>query len=293
MVNSSATRNLSRADVVTWLLFGLATVGLAMAARRGWAYYALPLPLRREAALHPALRPSGWVGHGYGIAGTVLMLTNLLYLVRRRFARVGGLGSMRAWLRWHVFSGLAGAALIVLHSALTLRTLPAIASSTALLVVVLTGLTGRYLYALVPRARSGSLRDLDDVRADLDHALMHLRATGAAGRAAADAFESLSDRRPTGHRGAVRDALRARWSAYALERSLVRAARTAGGRPDEQRVALARLHAVAMLNLRVEALSVLERAAASWRSLHRLLALVMLIAASLHVSIAVYLGYGF
>lgn len=279
--------------MLTWALFALAAVALVACALKGWRYYALPFAARREAALHAALRPSGGVGHGYGIAGTALMLSNLLYLVRRRFARVEVFGSMRAWLRWHVFSGVTGPALIVLHSALTLRSWPAVTSSLALAVVVATGLAGRYLYGLVPRALNGSLRDLEEVRGDLDHALMLLRATGPAGRAAVDAFESVADRDRRVGGSAVLGALRARWGARSLERDLARTARAAAATPDEVRVALARLHEVSLLHLRAEALSVLQSAAATWRSLHRSLALVMVVAASLHVSIAVYLGYGF
>ncbi len=279
--------------MLTWALFALAAVALVGCALKGWRYYALPFAARREAALHVALRPSGGVGHGYGIAGTALMLSNLLYLVRRRFARVEVFGSMRAWLRWHVFSGVTGPALIVLHSALTLRSWPAVTSSVALAVVVVTGLAGRYLYGLVPRALNGSLRDLEEVRGDLDHALMLLRSTGPAGRAAVDAFESVADRDRRVGGSAVLGALHARWGARSLERDLARAARAAARTPDEVRVALARLHEVSLLNLRAEALAVLQSAAATWRSLHRSLALVMVVAASLHVSIAVYLGYGF
>ncbi len=278
---------------MSWALFALTALALAALARRGWHYYGLPIALRREAPLHVALRPSGSSGHAYGIAGTAMMLTNLLYLVRRRFARVEWLGSMRAWLRWHVFSGFAGLGLIALHSALTLRSWPAITSSAALGVVIVSGLVGRYLYALVPHARNGTMRDLEELRGDLDHALMLLRATGNAGRASVDALESDRGVAGSPRGGAIVAAIRARWHAIEVERSLVQAARHAGGSPEEVRAALSRLHGVAMLNLRVEALSLLDRAASTWRSIHRTLALVMLVAASLHVSIAVYLGYGY
>jgi hypothetical protein len=93
-------------------------VGLALV---GWDFYGHDLDARLDHPAYELLRPSGLVGHGYGIVGTALILSNLLYLARRRFARAQ-LGSMRLWLDIHVFSGLAGGALVLFHSAFQFRT---------------------------------------------------------------------------------------------------------------------------------------------------------------------------
>ncbi|MBI5161620.1 MAG: hypothetical protein HY996_09445, partial [Micrococcales bacterium] len=157
-------------------------------------YYLLPLASRSAARAHHALRPSGSAGHLYGWIGTAIITSNLLYLARRRFARLRALGSMQFWLGWHVTSGLLGPLLIVLHSALTLRTTVAIVSAASLSVLVVTGLVGRYLYALVPHAGDGGTRHAEDVRAELDRALMQLRSVGDAARAAAAAIDAEADR---------------------------------------------------------------------------------------------------
>src|SRR5688572_14393069 len=85
-------------------------------AREGWTFYQLSLEDRVEHPDFRRLRPSGNVGNGYGFVAAALVVLNLSYLVRRRF---GGprMGSMRAWLDLHVFTGLTAAVLVSFHSA--------------------------------------------------------------------------------------------------------------------------------------------------------------------------------
>ena len=72
---------------------------------------------------------------------------------------------MRVWLDIHVFTGLTAATLVTFHSAFQLRTPIATISAASLGIVVLTGLIGRFLYALAPAADRQRLRDaLDDDR---------------------------------------------------------------------------------------------------------------------------------
>lgn len=132
----------------------------------GADFYRADLYSRVEHGDYDSLRPGGLVGHGYGIAGTVLILTNLLYLLRRRLARFS-LGSMSGWLNLHVLTGLVGSLLILFHSAFQFRTPIAVATAASLGVVVLTGLLGRYLYALTPQPNRDELEralaSLDDL----------------------------------------------------------------------------------------------------------------------------------
>lgn len=267
---------------------------------RGIGYYTLPVLARSASRQHAALRPSGYEGQLFGWIGLAIISSNLLYLARRRLARFKSLGSMKRWLQWHVASGILGPLLIVLHSALTMRTAIAALSATSLGVLVVTGIIGRYLHALVPRAQDGSTRPPDHVRADLDHALMNLRSFGPAARLAADALD-LEASRILGPllEGSARSgrvvlvAIQARFTLRRLPALARRVARDAGGAPDEIRAVSRASRAIALLELRADAPWVLDAAAVSWRGLHRIFAFLMVWSASLHVSVALYLGYGF
>lgn len=294
----SVTRHTWRWPSVTLAL--MTVMAAAVIASEGRGYYLLPTLSRRADHLHSLLRPSGTLGHPLGAIGLLLIGSNLAYLVRRRFAAKAGLGSMRAWLRWHVVSGVAGPVMVLLHSAFTLRSAPATVASGALLVVVLSGLVGRYLYGLVPRARDGSARDLQDLAAEVDRAAMELRTLGPAGTSAAEVLDAATTHSGSAvaRVGGLRDDLRALAAAFGLRRrvrhALATVDRSLAAEPTERsRAARSTAHRLADNVVRIEALGLLQRAASAWRTLHRDLALLMLVATSLHVAVAVYLGYGF
>ena len=60
--------------------------------------------------------PGSLVRHGLGIIGFVLMLaTETLYTLRKR-KRIITWGGMRAWLSFHIFTGIIGPYLVFLHT---------------------------------------------------------------------------------------------------------------------------------------------------------------------------------
>jgi hypothetical protein len=207
---------------------------------------------------------------------------------------------MRSWMRWHVFSGVIGPGLVLLHSAFVLRTWPAIVSSVSLLIVVMTGLFGRYLYRLLPRGADGLPRSSEDIADDVDHALLRLRGEGPGGLEAAtlvetrvEAVVAVAGGRHGGGVGAIAGTLAALWHLRGLGRAARTAALAAGGdRRGARRIGRDAAR-IGSLVLRADTLDTVTTAASSWRGLHRNLVVVMLLAASLHVSVAFYVGLGF
>lgn len=264
-----------------------------------WDYYGLPWEDRFDSPFHRRLRSSGNIGHLYGNVGLLLILGNLLYLVRRRLVSVTWLGSMQAWMAWHVFSGIVGPAFIVVHSALTLRTWPAMVSSAALAIVVVTGIFGRYLYQLVPRLSNGRQAASEELAGDVDRSVMALRALGPGGAEAAELVDRRVEAEVAAARGgafggigAIARALGVLWRLRTLRGAARTVALAAGAPADRARPIGRRAAAIGRSLVRLELVDVLARAAATWRGIHRNLVIVMLLAASLHVSIAIYLGYG-
>ncbi len=97
---------------------------------------------------------SGFYGHALGILGFVLMLiTETLYSLRKRI-RTAQWGRMADWLQFHIFTGIVGPFLVLLHSSWKFNGL---AGATTLLtaIIVLSGFVGRYIYTLVPRTADG------------------------------------------------------------------------------------------------------------------------------------------
>ena len=102
----------------------------------------------RQAGAFP--RASGLVGHGIGIVGFILILmTETLYSIRKRLTDVKW-GSMAGWLRFHIFTGLVGPYMVLLHTAMKFGRLAGVAMLLTVVVVV-SGVIGRYIYTRVPR----------------------------------------------------------------------------------------------------------------------------------------------
>jgi hypothetical protein len=142
------------------LLYLLTLAAIAALARHGWDYYALPLVERPHHALHWDLKPGGTVARWYGVAGFSLLAAMLVYSVRKRVPWLARLGRLRSWLDFHIWCGITGPLLIVLHSALKVGGLIAIAF-WSMIAVALSGIFGRFLYVRIPRNAAGEEIPLD------------------------------------------------------------------------------------------------------------------------------------
>lgn len=96
----------------------------------------------------PRFAGSFWGGM-LGISGAVLMLVPLAYLVVKRIKwlkpRVTKHVSIRTLLAWHVYAGIVGPILVLLHTGHKFVSPLGIGLTAMTLVVVLSGFVGRYL----------------------------------------------------------------------------------------------------------------------------------------------------
>jgi hypothetical protein len=101
----------------------------------------------QQAAAFPAA--SGLVGHGIGVLGFILMLmAETLYSIRKLMTDARW-GSMAGWLRFHMVTGLVGPYMVLLHTTMKFRGLAGVAMLLTVVVVV-SGIIGRYLYTAAP-----------------------------------------------------------------------------------------------------------------------------------------------
>jgi len=93
-------------------------------------------------------------GHALGIFGFILMLmTEVLYSLRKR-SRSARWGRMSSWLQFHIYTGLVGPFMVLLHTSWKFNGL---AGATTLLtvIIVVSGFIGRYIYTRIPRTLDG------------------------------------------------------------------------------------------------------------------------------------------
>lgn len=100
-------------------------------------------------------RASGFFGHTLGIFGFVLMLmTETLYSLRKR-SRSARWGPMKNWLEFHIFTGLVGPYMVLLHTSWKFNGLAGVVMLFTV-VIVISGFIGRYIYTRVPRTLDGT-----------------------------------------------------------------------------------------------------------------------------------------
>lgn len=144
-----ASAYLAAFAVIGWLAFD------------GWPYYRAPLAARPRMARHFELKPGGERGHALGVAGAAMMTAMLGYSLRKRVPALRRLGPLPVWLRAHIFLGVVGPALVVLHTALKVGGVVAI-SFWSMVAVAASGFLGRFLYVQLPRTAAGDELTLAD-----------------------------------------------------------------------------------------------------------------------------------
>jgi Fe-S-cluster-containing hydrogenase component 2 len=100
-----------------------------------------------------------------GLAGAGLMLLAAIYPIFRRIKMFRWMASNTMWFDFHLMAGTVGPMFIALHCALSLDTWVS-AAFWSMVIVVISGFVGRYLYTQVPELSSGvELEELDHERA--------------------------------------------------------------------------------------------------------------------------------
>lgn len=129
--------------------------------------------------LHQSGRFAGsfW-GGVLGISGATLMLVPLAYLIVKRIKplkrRLTGHVTMRTLLAWHIYAGVLGPILVMVHTGHKFESPLGIALTAMVLVVVLSGFTGRYLMSKINREIKERSALLAEATVEYDRALEEL-----------------------------------------------------------------------------------------------------------------------
>lgn len=258
----------------------------------GYHYYTTPIqerPYRKDSNLY---EPSGEIGHGLGVVGSLFMIIGVAtYSFRKRKESLHKYGKLRNWLSFHIFLCTLGPFLVILHTSFILNGLVAI-SFWSMIIVVASGVVGRYVYVRIPKTAEGhflSIAQLERKRTHIIYRLekelgMEEQVITRSGILVAPAmskgiFSSLimAFKFDLGRMGWHR-----RWNELARENTLSKSQVNNGKvlvrqlvRNDQQRALLQPFH----------------RIFTYWHIFHVPLAILMFIILFIHVAVAVMFGY--
>jgi hypothetical protein len=138
----------------------------------GWTLYLIVITLLMVAGYsisHDELyQPGDDVGYYIGLAGGLMMLTLMIYPVRKRVGFMRNWGLLPKWFKWHMVFGILGPALIVFHSTFVLRSVNAGVAMVCMLLVSGSGIFGRFFYTKIHNGLYGRNSSFQQLQEELD-----------------------------------------------------------------------------------------------------------------------------
>lgn len=256
----------------------------------GAGYYALPLRERAFSAQHALFAPTGRIGHSYGIAGAALTMAGVAgYSARKRWRMLSNAGKLKYWLQVHIFCCTLGPFLILLHTSFKFGGLVAI-SFFSMVLVVASGVFGRYVYVRIPKTVNGRFQTLEEIRTERDRIAEVIQAqsglpqvevavwTTAAASSSAMSALWANLRMEAGNRQRI-NAMRRRMLAQGV------APRTVSSLADS-------MQRQAQLERQLIFLQPFQRLFRYWHVFHLPFAIIMFLILAVHVGVAIAFGYG-
>lgn len=281
------TKSIHRAYL---FLLGMVVVAAGIyLTMRGLAYYQTGLEERFYHPDHTFLKPSGLMGHGLGIAGTLLILVGVFgYMARKRYRWMYRWGLLKHWLEFHIFLCTLGPLMILFHTAFKFGGIVSI-SFWSMVAVFLSGIVGRFIYLQIPRTIEGRELSLQEV--------LHLQTNIQQGlQSSTDISAALMGRLLQLFEYSQHSAIQAGFvSAFLNDRRLLQQAVSlmkAEGLDRNSRKKIRKLLRSGLsLQHRIARLQRMQQLFKYWHVAHLPFALVMLVIMVIHVAVTLVLGF--
>lgn len=111
--------------------------------------------------------PGSTLGYNLGLTGGLLMVSLLIYPLRKRVRFLAWLGRMETWFKFHMMAGIGGPLLVLFHSTFKIGSMNGRVALYAMLLVAFSGVVGRFLYRHLHRGLYGRQLTLADAENDL------------------------------------------------------------------------------------------------------------------------------
>ncbi len=292
METANKPRDTQRSWAWVGLLIILATgVGLWS---YGAAYYTLPFSARPDSPLHAELNSARPIGHGFGVAGTIMMVAMMLYSLRKRLRFLQGVGTLSQWLSLHIFLGLMGPLLVTFHTGFKIGGIVSIAY-WSMVITMLSGIFGRYIYNQLPRDKAGDQLSPQDLAQEEQRLAAQIEGILAGDPALIEQVQRAAPRATaladSGWRSLIGlvaqdfDRLLSRRRLHALLRT-----RSSLARRERRRVVdLAQRRAI--IARRKITFDIMDQFFRYWHVLHRPFVWIMFAIVAVHIGVAMLFGY--
>lgn len=231
---------------------------------------------------------SNLFGHSLGILGFLLMLmTETLYSLRKR-SRSARWGRMADWLQFHIFTGLVGPYMVLLHTSWKFNGLAGVVTLLMILVVG-SGFVGRYIYTAVPRTADGIEIEASELESQIAAAEAELQRWLAARPQVSPTLTQSLASLPDVSRNDLLLILGRTFLGWGYRLQWWREKRRMDAATRAQAKELERLlNRRRILRRQVNSLALARRMLAVWHTVHIPLGMVLFAAAFIHIGAAIY-----
>lgn len=256
----------------------------------GLEYYRTGLEDRAYTSGHDTFKPSGVLGHGLGIFGSLLIIIGVAsYMARKRYRFMSRTGLVKHWLEFHIFLCTLGPVLILFHTAFKFGGLVAV-SFWSMVAVFLSGIAGRFIYLQIPRSIEGRELNLSEVRAMKSDLTETLKSSYSLDE---DAYkriiESVSPKTVSSSRYLLISLIRT----YKDDRKAIKlvSRELKNLQAKDHRKIISLVKTDIRLSRRIERLDKMKDLFKHWHVAHLPFALIMLFIMVIHVGVTILFGY--
>jgi len=278
--------------IYIFILSVIVVVVLVIIVNKGYAYYKISMEERFFHPDHTTLKPSGILGHGMGIIGSLFMILGVsLYMARKRYRIFSRLGFLKHWLEFHIFLCTLGPILVLFHTSFKFGGIVAI-SFWSMVAVFLSGIIGRFIYIQIPRTIEGrelSLSEVRGMKGDISEKLnnsTHL--DDASQKVIAD---SIKIKPELYHNNFMVRTFRKYYDDRKSIRNVKAVLKKNNLSKSEHSEVLRLVNNEISLNRRIERLTLMQNLFKYWHVAHLPFALVMLVIMVIHVAVTLVFGY--
>ncbi|MCF8347550.1 MAG: hypothetical protein K9G61_01935 [Bacteroidales bacterium] len=258
----------------------------------GYSYYRLPVEERFFSDQHQWLKPSGPLGHGFGIAGTLFMTIGVFfYMARKRLRSLSRMGTLKYWLEFHIFLCTLGPILVLYHTSMKFGGLVSI-SFWSMVAVFLSGIIGRFIYIQIPRTIEGRELTLNEVQNQRQDIVLLLKNEYNLDEESYRLISKTLINNPTEEGSSKSKGMLGNYFAdRRFVKQLKRSLKVNQLSKSQKREVLNLVKGEISLNGKIERLTTMQNLFKYWHVAHLPFAFVMLIIMIIHVVVTIVFGY--
>ena len=271
------------------VLVGIGFIVFVILCYWGFSYYSTGIEERPFHEDHTNLKPSGPIGHGLGIIGTLMILIGVFsYIGRKKKKFLPKVGALKHWLEFHIFLCSVGPLLILFHTAFKFGGIVSI-SFWSMVAVVLSGIIGRFIYIQIPRTIQGRELSLAEIKEMKDNLSLDLKTRYGLDDAVfgqllnATRFASITDGTE-----AKQPLVKTKSEIKNEVRSILRQSNLMG---RDRKGVMKLVRNEMRMSTRINRLHTMQTLFKYWHVAHLPFALIMLVIMVIHVAITLAFGY--